>query len=102
MAVDAGSKLIRLSLATAGRRDDCYHQIEEADYAFRFGTDDVGTGKPTVAAFVAAAESISDLDLGIGSSIGFARNRHQAASQVWGTVLDGAATYQMLDLGAGP
>ena len=52
----------------------------------------------TLDSFVAAAESIADLDLGIGSKISFSRDRHQGASQVWGTVLDSSASYQVLDL----
>jgi len=52
----------------------------------------------TVDGFIAAAESITDLDLGIGSPISFGPDRHQGSNQVWGTALDESGTYQTLDL----
>ncbi len=55
----------------------------------------------TVDGFIEAVESISGLDLGIGSPISFGPDRHQGSDQVWGTVLDGSGKYQMLDLGSG-
>ena len=48
--------------------------------------------------FVRAVESISNLDLEIGSEIHFSRDRHQGSSRVWGTVLDRSAVYQSLEL----
>ena len=54
----------------------------------------------TVERFVEAAESISDLDLGIGANISYSRDRHQGTSRVWGTVLDSSANYRVLSLAA--
>ncbi len=56
--------------------------------------------QPTVEGLIDAAESISDLDLGIGSTIRYGRDRHQGTSRVWGTVLDGAGRYRVLPLTA--
>ncbi len=56
--------------------------------------------QPTIESFVDAAESIKDLDLGIGSTLHYNRDRHQATSRVWGTVLDNAGRYQVLPLAA--
>lgn len=55
----------------------------------------------SVEGLVEAAESIAELDLETGSRIAFGPDRHQGSSQVWGTVLDSAATYRPLALGAG-
>ena len=52
----------------------------------------------TLEGFVDAAESISDLDLGIETPIHYDRNRHQATSRVWGTMLDSSASYRVLPL----
>ena len=54
----------------------------------------------TVEGFVDAAESISDLDLGIGARISYSRDRHQGNHRVWGTVLDSSASYRVLPLDA--
>lgn len=67
---------------------------------FTAGLAKAGAGL-TVDSFVAAMESIDRLDLGVGSPIRFDRERRQGSDQVWGTVLDRSATYQMLDLTAG-
>lgn len=55
-------------------------------------------GDLTVDSFIAAVESMSNLDLEIGSEIHFRPDRHQGSSRVWGTVLDSSASYQILDL----
>ncbi|MEM9594130.1 MAG: ABC transporter substrate-binding protein [Acidobacteriota bacterium] len=52
----------------------------------------------SVDGFVAAVESMADLDLGIGADLRFGPDRHQATGRVWGTVLDGSGRYQVLDL----
>jgi branched-chain amino acid transport system substrate-binding protein len=43
-------------------------------------------------------ETIRGLDLGIGTPISFGPSEHQGSHKVWGTVLDGRAAYQSLDL----
>ncbi len=47
---------------------------------------------------VNALETIHDLDLGIGTKLSFSLSEHQASHKVWGTVLNEAAQYQILDL----
>jgi hypothetical protein len=47
---------------------------------------------------VNALDSIHDLDLGIGTKLSFSLSEHQASHKVWGTVLNDAAQYQVLDL----
>ncbi len=64
---------------------------------FTAGLEQAGPGL-TADSWVAAMESISRLDLGIGTEISFGSSRHQGSNQVWGTVLDQNAEYQMLDL----
>jgi serine/threonine protein kinase/ABC-type branched-subunit amino acid transport system substrate-binding protein len=48
--------------------------------------------------YLNALESIRDLDLGIGTKVNFGPSEHQGSHKVWGTVLDKAAHYQILDL----
>ena len=56
-------------------------------------------GEPlTTERVVDALESIHDLDLGIGTKLSFSISEHQASHRVWGTVLNDAAQYQVLDL----
>jgi branched-chain amino acid transport system substrate-binding protein len=56
-------------------------------------------GEPlTTERVVDALESIHDLDLGIGTKLSFSLSEHQASHKVWGTVLNEAAQYQVLDL----
>jgi branched-chain amino acid transport system substrate-binding protein len=43
-------------------------------------------------------ESMSNLDLGLGTPLGFARAEHQASHKIWGTVLDENGRYQPIDL----
>jgi hypothetical protein len=64
---------------------------------FLTGLERAGPGL-TPESLVQAMESISHLDLGIGSVIRFSPSRHQGSDEVWGTVLDRSATYQVLDL----
>ena len=65
--------------------------------SFAAGLEQAGPGL-TPESLVAAMESVSQLDLGIGTVLSFSPSRHQGSDEVWGTVLDRTATYQMLDL----
>jgi ABC-type branched-subunit amino acid transport system substrate-binding protein len=47
---------------------------------------------------VAALESIKDLDLGIGTPLGFAPSEHQASHKVWGTTIDTDGGLREIDL----
>jgi ABC-type branched-subunit amino acid transport system substrate-binding protein len=47
---------------------------------------------------VDALESMHDLDIGIGSSLAFSKNDHQASHKVWGTTLAGNGTWHAIDL----
>ena len=47
---------------------------------------------------IEALEGIHDLDLGIGTKLSFGLSEHQASHKVWGTILNEAAQYQVLDL----
>jgi ABC-type branched-subunit amino acid transport system substrate-binding protein len=47
---------------------------------------------------VLALESIKDLDLGIGTPLGFAPSEHQASHKVWGTVIDEGGHAKEIDL----
>jgi branched-chain amino acid transport system substrate-binding protein len=52
----------------------------------------------TTDGLVDALESIHGLDLGLGVPLSFGLSEHQASHKVWGTVLDGAGSFQQLDL----
>jgi ABC-type branched-subunit amino acid transport system substrate-binding protein len=43
-------------------------------------------------------ETTRSLDLGLGTSLGFARSEHQASHKIWGTALDESGRYQPLEL----
>jgi branched-chain amino acid transport system substrate-binding protein len=43
-------------------------------------------------------ENTHNLDLGLGTPVGFGRGEHQASHKVWGTALDETGKYQALDL----
>jgi ABC-type branched-subunit amino acid transport system substrate-binding protein len=43
-------------------------------------------------------ENTRNLDLGLGTSLGFGRSEHQASNKVWGTALDETGRYQPLEL----
>jgi ABC-type branched-subunit amino acid transport system substrate-binding protein len=47
---------------------------------------------------VAALEEMHDYDLGLGTTLGFGPADHQASHEVWGTQLDEAGHYQVIDL----
>ncbi len=55
-------------------------------------------GEITTEAVVDKLETIAHLELGIGTPLGFGPDRHQASNKVWGTVLDKAGQYQLLEL----
>jgi branched-chain amino acid transport system substrate-binding protein len=52
----------------------------------------------TTDSLVDALENIHGLDLGLGVPLSFGLSEHQASHKVWGTVLDGAGSFQQLDL----
>ncbi len=52
----------------------------------------------TTDGLVAALESIKDLDLGIGTPLGFAPSEHQASHKVWGSEIDGNGAMKEIDL----
>ena len=52
----------------------------------------------TTDGLVAALESIKDLDLGIGTPLGFAPSEHQASHKVWGSEIDGNGAMKEVDL----
>jgi ABC-type branched-subunit amino acid transport system substrate-binding protein len=43
-------------------------------------------------------ESMRDLDMGLGTSLGFGRGEHQASHKIWGTALDETGKYQPIEL----
>jgi branched-chain amino acid transport system substrate-binding protein len=43
-------------------------------------------------------ENTRNLDLGLGTPIGFSRGEHQASHKVWGTALDETGKYQAIEL----
>jgi len=45
-----------------------------------------------------ALESTRNLDLGLGTSLGFGRSEHQASHKIWGTAIDEAGHYQPIEL----
>ena len=47
---------------------------------------------------VATLESMRDLDVGLGTPVGFSRSEHQGVHKVWGTQLDADGHYQPIDL----
>jgi len=47
---------------------------------------------------VDALDNLRNFDLGIGVTVNFDRNNHQAVHKVWGTQLDGNGHYQPIDL----
>ncbi len=61
--------------------------------ALRRAGPDLGVEK-----LVQALEGISDLDIGVGTRMGFGPHNHQASHKVWGTVLDVAWNYQPIEL----
>jgi branched-chain amino acid transport system substrate-binding protein len=47
---------------------------------------------------VATFENMRDLDIGLGTPVGFTRSEHQGMHKVWGTQLDANGHYQPIDL----
>ena len=53
---------------------------------------------PTTEKMIDALESIRHFDLGTGAPLSFGQSEHQASHKVWGTILDKAGHYKVLDL----
>jgi ABC-type branched-subunit amino acid transport system substrate-binding protein len=47
---------------------------------------------------VATLENLRDLDIGLGTPVGFSRSEHQGVHKVWGTQLNATGQYQSIDL----
>jgi branched-chain amino acid transport system substrate-binding protein len=47
---------------------------------------------------VEALENLRDFDMGLGTPLTFGRTEHQGSHKVWGTQLDEAGRYQVIDL----
>jgi ABC-type branched-subunit amino acid transport system substrate-binding protein len=43
-------------------------------------------------------ENMSNLDLGLGTQLGYGRAEHQASHKIWGTTLDATGTFQPIEL----
>lgn len=43
-------------------------------------------------------ENMSNLDLGLGTQLGYGRAEHQASHKIWGTALDATGTFQPIEL----
>jgi ABC-type branched-subunit amino acid transport system substrate-binding protein len=43
-------------------------------------------------------EAMRNIDLGLGTTLGFGRSEHQASHKIWGTALDDAGKFTSLDL----
>jgi len=52
----------------------------------------------TTESLIDTLEGIHNLDLGIGTPLNFSPSEHQGSHKVWGTVLNEACKYQLLDL----
>ena len=53
---------------------------------------------PTTDSVIGALEQIQNFEMGIGAPLSFGPSEHQASHKVWGTVLDEACNYQVLDM----
>ncbi|WP_316237178.1 ABC transporter substrate-binding protein [Bradyrhizobium sp. SZCCHNR1015] len=47
---------------------------------------------------VETLENMRNVDLGLGTQLGFGRAEHQASHKIWGTALDNSGTYQPVEL----
>jgi ABC-type branched-subunit amino acid transport system substrate-binding protein len=43
-------------------------------------------------------EAMRNIDLGLGTTLGFGRSEHQASHKIWGTALDDSGKFTTLDL----
>ncbi len=43
-------------------------------------------------------ENMRNLDLGLGTALGFGKGEHQASHKIWGTALDDNGKYQPIEL----
>jgi len=48
--------------------------------------------------FAAAGEAMRELDLGLGTHLGYGRAEHQASHKIWGTAIDDNGKYQPIEL----
>ena len=53
---------------------------------------------PTSERVVDALETIHHFDLGTGAALTFTGSEHQASHKVWGTILDKAGNFKVLDM----
>jgi ABC-type branched-subunit amino acid transport system substrate-binding protein len=53
---------------------------------------------PTSEKVIDALETIRDFELGTGAPLTFSRSQHQASHKVWGTKLDKAGTFRVLEM----
>ena len=47
---------------------------------------------------VDALETLHNIDMGLGTALGYTLTEHQASHKIWATILDAAGHYQSLDL----
>ena len=52
----------------------------------------------TMENFIDTLEGMKGVDLGVGATMNFGMSEHQASHKIWGTVIDGAGTFQPLEL----
>ena len=52
----------------------------------------------TTESLIDALEALRAVDLGVGTSMGFAMSEHQASHKVWGTVLDSSGNFQPVEM----
>src|SRR5262249_41256399 len=52
----------------------------------------------TTETLVSSLESLNSVDLGLGASLHYSPSEHRASRRFWGTVLDRAGQYHLLDL----
>ena len=52
---------------------------------------------PTNEKLIETLEAMRDLDIGTGAPLSFSKSEHQASHKVWGTVLDKAGNFKVLD-----
>ncbi len=52
----------------------------------------------TTESLVDTLEAMRGIDLGVGATMNFGMSEHQASHKVWGTILDGAGNFSVIDL----
>ena len=53
---------------------------------------------PTSEKLIETLETIRNLDIGTGAKLSFSKSEHQASHKVWGTVIDNAGKFKVLEL----